>query len=423
MRNVSLVYLASYALSLLGNSIAAVALPLIVLQATGSVLAMGILSAATAIPAFLAGLVMGVVIDRVNRRTSSVATDLISASAVAALPIVDGVTGLNLGWFILFGVVGAVGDVPGLTARDALLPAIARDSGMSLERLIGIRESLAAFVVVVGPAAAGSLLALFDGPTVLWVTASTSLAAAMLTLLIPKRIGLISSVSDPGLPASSSSWGQLKDGWRVLFGGNRLLFAVTMLNLVMVTVVATLQGIVLPAHFVLIDQSGMFGFVLTAIAAGTLIGSGVYAVFHTRGSRRGWFVVGMLGTVVGIGIISLRASVQLILTGAFVLGIMSGLLGGVLGVLMIEYIPEDMRGRIMGTQNSLMMIAAPAGILTAALVIHLTSLATTGIAVAVVWGLAALVALVSPSLRNLGTGQNLAGVSAGDGDKVLTHEE
>ena len=87
MKLIPAAYLSSYLLSLLGNSIAAIALPLILLQTTGSVLGAGALAAATAVPALLAGLLMGVVIDRINRRTASVVTDLISAASMAALPL------------------------------------------------------------------------------------------------------------------------------------------------------------------------------------------------------------------------------------------------------------------------------------------------------------------------------------------------
>lgn len=69
MRLIPAAYLASYLLSLLGHSIAGVALPLIVLQVTGTALGAGAGAVAAAIPAVLAGLFMGVVIDRINRRT------------------------------------------------------------------------------------------------------------------------------------------------------------------------------------------------------------------------------------------------------------------------------------------------------------------------------------------------------------------
>jgi MFS family permease len=404
MRPVPVLYLASYALSLLGNSIAAVVFPLIVLQMTGSLLSTGVLVASTALPAFLAGLFAGVVIDRVNRRTSSVVSDLISAASIAALPIVDLITGLNLGWFVLFGIIGAFGDVPGMTAREAMLPAIVRHSGLPAERLIGIRESISALVIIVGPAAAGTLMVLFEGSTVLWITAATSLAAALLTLLIPRRVGALRAIPGDagaaGVPAGSV-WAQLREGWGVLFRSNRALRAVTLLSLAMVAVLTALQGMLLPAHFALINQPEQPGFVLTAIAAGTLVGGGLYAVLGARGRRRTWFIVGLSGTVLGIGVVAVLPAVPVLFAGAFVFGFSSGLFGSLIGVLMLEGIPEQMRGRIMGTQNSLMMIAAPVGMVAVAVLGEQFGLRTAGICVAAVWLVAALVALIAPVLRTL----------------------
>jgi len=404
MRPVPVLYLASYVLSLLGNSIAAVVFPLIVLQMTGSLLSTGILVAATALPAFLAGLFAGVVIDRINRRTSSVVADLISAAAIAALPIVDLITGLDLGWFILFGIIGAFGDVPGMTAREAMLPAILRQSTLTAEKLIGLRESLAALVIIVGPAAAGTLMVLFEGTTVLWITAGTSLAAALLTLFIPRGVGALLPAPHRGsqdAPAALSVWAELVAGWRVLFQSNRPLRAVTLLSLAMVAVLTALQGLLLPAHFAFIAQPGLLGFVLTAIAAGTIVGGGLYAVFGARGRRRSWFAVGLIGTVAGIGVVAVLPALPVLFAGAFLFGFSSGLFGSLIGVLMLEGIPEQMRGRIMGTQNSLMMLAAPVGMVAVAILGEQFGLRTAGICVAAAWLVAAIVALAAPALRTL----------------------
>jgi len=437
MRTVPTLYLASYALSVLGNSIAAVALPLLVLQTTGSLLSTGTLAAATAIPAFLAGLLAGVVIDRVNRRSSSIVTDLVSAASIAALPLVDLATGLNLGWFVLFGIVGAVGDVPGLTAREAMLPAIVRHGSLTAERLIGLREGIGALVMLVGPASAGTLMSVFDGSTVLWITAGTSLAAALLTMLIPRRVGVIPGVGGaasalgvsaglaPGRlsPArwllgrgrtghgrSGRGWSgrpaaaafrELAEGWRVLFRTNRFVRAVTLLNLMMIVALSSLQGLVLPAHFALIEEPGMLGFVLTALAGGSLLGGVVYAWLARAGARRRWFVVGVIGTVIGIGVIGVLPPLAVLFAGAFVLGISAGMFGSLIGVLMIEAIPEQMRGRIMGTQNSLMMLAAPVGMVLVSLVGAHVDLRTAGIVVAVLWAVTGICALATPALRQL----------------------
>ena len=398
MKLIPFAYLASYLLSLLGNSLAGIALPLIVLQVTGSALGAGAVAAATAVPAVFAGLLMGVVIDRINRRTSSVVTDLISAGAVAALPLIDVVSGLNLGWFILFGVLGSLGDVPGMTARDALLPAIVRHGGISSERLMGLREGLGAIALLIGPALAGTLMVVFSGSTVLWITAATSLAAALITLLIPREVGDIEATRPDA--AASSGWVQLRDGWRVLFG-NPFLLVTTTLSVISVLVLAALQALILPVYFTGEGQPGMLGFVLTALAAGMLVGVTLYALAGTRGRRRGWFLWGMIGTTVGLGVLASLASVWIVFAGAFLVGLASGLFSSLIGVLMIERIPEEMRGRIMGTQNAITTAAPPLGIVAAAVLTEFAGVGGAAAVVTSVWLVALALGVWAPSLRTL----------------------
>lgn len=400
MKVIPVTYLSSYFLSLLGNSIAGVALPLIVLQITGSALGAGAVAVATAVPAVLAGLLMGVVIDRINRRTSSVVTDLVSAASVAALPLVDMISGLSLGWFILFGIVGSLGDVPGMTAREALLPAIVRHGGISAERLIGLRETLGAVGLLLGPAAAGTLMVLFDGSTVLWITATTSLLAALLTLLIPHRVGSIVTSDGAAAQSTGTGWSQLRDGWRTLYR-SPFLVATTLLSVISVIVLAALQGLILPVYFTLKETPGLLGFVLTALAAGLLAGGITYAAAGARGRRRSWFVVGLIGTMVGFAAISTLISVWVVLVGAFIVGLASGLFSSVIGVLMIERIPEQLRGRVMGTQNAMMTAAPAIGIGAAAILTEFSSVTTAAIAVSIVWLIAVLTGVLARPLRNL----------------------
>ncbi|KAA9150981.1 MFS transporter [Microbacterium lushaniae] len=416
MRLIPFAYLASYLLSLLGNSIAGVALPLIVLQVTGSALGAGAVAAATAVPAVLAGLLMGVVIDRINRRTSSVLTDLVSAAAVAALPLIDMLSGLSLGWFILFGIVGSLGDVPGMTARDALLPAIVRHSGLASERLVGIRESLGAVALLLGPAAAGTLMVLFEGSTVLWITAATSLAAALLTLLIPHHVGDIVVTAEGEATAAGSGWVQLRLGWRVLLR-SRFLTVTTALSVVSVIVLASLQGLILPVYFTLLEQPGMLGFVLTALAAGMLVGGTIYAIAGARGRRRAWFLAGVFGSALGFVLIAALSSEWVVFGGAFVVGLSSGLFASLMGVLMIERVPEQMRGRIMGTQNAILTAAPAFGILTAAVLTEYAGVNVAAIALVSVGLIALGLSVFAPSLRNL----EPESAEAGTGGAAVIH--
>ncbi|MDR6201262.1 MFS family permease [Microbacterium sp. SORGH_AS428] len=396
MTVIPVAYLASTFLSLLGNSIAAVALPLIVLQVTGSVLGAGAVAAATAVPAILAGLFAGVIIDRVNRRTASIASDVISALAVAALPVVDLVWGLNLGWFVILGIVGALGDVPGMTARETLLPAIVRHGRWSAERLIGVREALGAIAILLGPALAGVLLVMLDGAGVLWVTAATSFAAALITLLLPRRIG---ALADSAV-SHTNGWSQLREGWRVL-AGSRFLVVTTSLSLLSVLVLASMQALILPVYFTLEGEPGLLGLVLSALAAGMLVGGALYAVAGTRGSRRGWFLTGLLGSTAGFALIGALPSVWVVLAGAAVVGLAAGVFNSLIGVLMIERIPEALRGRILGTQNAVLTAAPPVGIVLAAVLTEYAGVDTAAVLLASVWLIALVVGIAARSLRSL----------------------
>lgn len=393
----SVLYLGSYFVSVLGNSIAAIALPLIVLQATGSAMSAGWVAAATAVPAVLAGLFMGVVIDRINRVTSSVVTDLVSAASIAALPIVDGLVGLEVGWFVLFGVIGSLGDVPGMTAREALLPRIARSSSLSTERLIGLRESLGAISLLIGPAVAGLLMALFEGSTVLWITAGTSFLAALLTLGIPRSVG-----RTDGVPATAplGAWREFVEGWQLLTR-TRLVAMVTGLSLLSVMVLSAFQALILPVHFTLIDRPGLLGFVLTSIAAGLLVGSGLYVAFADRLARRTWLVTGLLVSSVGFVVIGLLPPTWLLFGAGFVLGLGSGLCGALLGLLTISAVPERALGRVMGTQNALVTAAAPAAILLAAVTIEHVSLTAAAAGFVALWVVTSVVAVAGSVLRDL----------------------
>lgn len=418
MRIAPVAYLASYLLSLLGNSIAGVALPLIVLQVTGSVLGAGVVAAATAVPAVLAGLFMGVVIDRIDRRTASVVTDLVSAGSIAALPIVDLTLGLDLGWFIVLGILGSLGDVPGMTAREALLPAVIRHSGVSAERMVGTREALGAVALILGPAAAGTLMVLFEGSTVLWITAATSAAAAVVTLLIPRRVGSVGAAARAEAAGTVSAgarapggWSMLRDGWRHLFR-TPFLLVTTAMSLVSVFVLSALQGLVLPVYFTAEQRPEMLGFVLTALAVGMLVGGALFAAAGGRMPRRWCLLVGLAGNGLGFALIATVASTVTVFAGAAVVGLSSGLFGSLIGVLMIERIPEEMRGRVMGTQNALMTAAPALGIVVAAVLTEASGVAVAALVVVSPWIVVLGLGLFARSLRTLEpiTGSESTGV-------------
>lgn len=396
MSPVALAYLGSHFLSLLGNGILAVALPLIVLQSTGSPLSVGAVSAATAVPALLVGLCAGIVLDRVNRRSCSILADLISAGAVVAIPLVDLIWGLNMAWFIALAIVGSFGDVPGMTARQVLVPAVARHTGVPLERLVGLRQSMTSIALVIGPAAAGTLLSLFDGSTVLFATAATSAAAALLTTAMPHRLGAVDTDAD----LRESLWTQLSSG-AVALRHSRFLTGTVGLTAGLAVTIGGLQGLVLPLYFSNISRADLLGFVLTALAVGMFFGTTIFAAIGTKFSRAFWVTSALIGSTVGFLLIATLVSPAVVFAGAALFGVANAALGAVLGVLQAERIPDAVRGRVLSLQNAFLTVAAPAGIGLAGIVAQHGSPVTAGLAVFGIWLVVATAVVVSRALTDV----------------------
>ncbi|GAA2693401.1 MFS transporter [Actinosynnema pretiosum subsp. pretiosum] len=385
-------YLLSHALSMLGNSVAAVALPWLVLVRTGDAAVAGLIAAVSALPVLVAAVAGGLVVDRFGRRRTSVGADLASALAVAALPLVDQVSGLTVTWFLVLGVAGALFDVPGMTAREALAPDVASAAGVGLEKLAGLREGVSGIVVVVGPALAGGALVLLDPASVLWMTAGCSALAAAVTATLPARVGAGSGEASEGVRRD------LGAGFRVL-AGDRVLLTATCVVTASLLVLAPLQNVLLPVHMVALDAPGGYGLVIAFLAVGGIAGSIAYSTLGARLSRRSVFVLTQAVTALGTVGLALLPPTPLLLAAAVLTGFGAGPLQAMVLVLVSERVPDRFRGRVLGLQNSATLTAVPLGTLVGGVLIEGVGLRETGVVLAVVWCAVAVGALVAPALR------------------------
>ncbi len=402
-------FVLSSALSLLGNSVAAVVLPLILLARTGDALAAGTLALVCAVPQMLVGLLGGALLDRVNRRNVSVVSDLVSAASIALLPIVDMVWGLSFGWFVVLGLLGAIGDIPGMTARDTLLPAVVRRDGIDLQRFLGVSQSLESLVTIVGPALAAVLIGFAGDASALWVTAALSCAAALVTLTLPRSVGRTGNEEKTfGRTADSRSQGivaaaraSLRDGVHVLFKSDKLLRASMLLSFGIIMVMGSFQGLVLPVHFTEIGRPELLGYVLSAMSAGLLVGSLGYTALALRLRRRTWFALSLLGMAAGVAVMGLLPGYPVLLAGAVVLGISAGPASALLGFFAFDRIPEANRGSALGTQNALVLVVAPVAVFLTSMVVEAAGAAVGALVLVGCWLAVTVWALGARSLRKM----------------------
>lgn len=398
----TLPFVASSSFSLLGNSIAGVVLPLVLLAKTGDALAAGALAIICAIPQVLAGVFGGALLDRFNRRDLSVVSDLISAASIAALPIIDATVGLSFGWFVVCGIVGAVGDIPGMTARDTLLPTVIEHDKLDLQRFMGVSQSIDNLVVIVGPAIASMGMGFLGAANTLWLTAALSFVAAMTTLFVPRAVGIppkAGHIQGAGLVRTAVQ--STKEGMRVLFKSDAVLRASVVLGMLIVIVMGSYQGMVLPVFFTQENAPTLLGYVLSAMSVGALVGSLGYAKFAYAMKRRTWYAVSFVGMAIGVAALGSLASYGVILAGAAMLGLFSGPVSALFGYFVYGLTPDEHRGAALGTQNSMLLVVAPIAVFATSIVIEIVGVGMTSLVLALGWILLTVYALAMKAMREI----------------------
>ena len=381
-------YLTATATSLFGNASIAIVLPWLVLERTGDPALAGTVAAVSALPAAIAAFAGGHLIDKVGRRRMSVLADIGSAVSVAALAIVDAAVGLDVFWFIALGVLGALFDVPGMTARETLLANVSETSGVPLDKIASLRGMLFGLSFLAGPALAGWLLTVLPSISVVWITAACSGLAALAIGVMP----LLSSA--PAEHHDSSPLAGL-----TLIRNSRPLLALLTISLASVALVGPLLSIVLPAHFTALAAPGLLGLTLSAYAVGTMVGSGIYGWAFAGRRWAAWVTANLLYAASGILIATLDGF-WLIAAGMVAAGLGSGLLQPISTVVLTEQVPDALRGRVFGTYSALAMVATPVGLGMMAAVLAGADLRVGAWVLAAGWVLVSAYALVAPGLRS-----------------------
>ena len=358
--NAAYLYLGATFLSAFGNAIANVIWPWLVLQRTGDPAAAGLVTTCIVLPSAAFALIGGNLIDRFGRKRMSIISDIISAASVIALITVDATTGLTMAWFIALGIIGAVGDVPGMAARTALVGDISERSGKSLDWLAGANQSIMWVCYLVGPALAGVLLGQLPITWILWLTAACSGIAALMTWVI--------RLNAHHAPAEHSSVRGTITVWRDVVK-HPMLRPILVVEIVIAMAVFPYLMVILPAHFTHTNSPTTMGFALSSYAVGMIAGSIVIAAVGERLRRNLLWLVAIGATAMGFLGVACLAVTTIVVVGMFAAGCGNGILRPIGTVVVTENVPETIRGRVFSLFSALDSFAGPIGLMatTAAL--------------------------------------------------------
>jgi MFS family permease len=343
-------------ISLLGDRIHQVALAFVVLNATGSPIAVGAIFLVATLPNLLFGPIAGTFVDRWDHREVMIVSDLLRAGLVLLIPIAA-VTNLAFVYPLVFLVTTV--SIFFRPAKGAILPRlIPADDLIAGNSAMWIAET---FADIGGYVIAGLFVALLGSqlPLAFWADSVTYVASAILiaTISIAPIRRATGEVAGEVAGRGADFFGELREGWRFLRGE-----AVILANTLQATVGQFMLGIFLALTPVYAQQS---------VDAGTLDASTAYSFIEGAigaGNLVGGFVIGLIGTRIALGRMIILGYAW---TGACVAGLaLTGNLGLAIGLsfgagvgnlafvipsqtLIQKRTPPELMGRLLGLRFSM----------------------------------------------------------------------
>lgn len=370
--------LVGHAVSMTGNMITIIALPLYVLGETGSAAATGITGFFATLPIVLGGVFGGVLVDRVGYRRASIAADLLSAVTILLVPVLSSTVGLPFPVLLALVFLSGLLDTPGQGARDALLPEVALTAGVPLERAVGMFEATERGARLVGAPLAGLLVALVGPLPVLALDAATFVvSSAAVARLVPRDVDARVQ-ADPGVVPRSGYWRSLGEGLRFVTR-DPLLCAFVALLVLTNAIDAAKTTVLLPVYADReLGGALAFGLLVGTMGGGALIGSLVFGAVGHRLPRRPTFALAF--ALAGAPpFLALAAGLPLpaLLGITAVSGLCAGALNPLIGTVKLERIPPNMRARANGLIQAGAWAGVPLGALGGGLAVESLGLTRT----------------------------------------------
>jgi len=368
-------YFGGQLISQLGSAFTMFALPLLVYKTTGSATGLAITTVANFTPYLLFGLVLGAIVDRVDRRRLMRLTDWTRAGVIAVLPILA-LLGTLHPWQIYIvafvqstlGILFDCGEfaaIPSLVSRDSLVVANGRIQATNYAGR------------TLGPALAGVMVLIMSPADLLFVDAA-SFAVSALTLSIIRT----SFNTEPRSKPPKKLREDVMVGLRYVWNNPLLRTISAMMALINFVAITESTQLVLFGHRVLHASNAEIAWLYAAGACGVVLVSGTAGTIR----RHITFAPCVLGGLMISGLTAAAMAAIGSYPAALILWAASSGFGLLLNInttaLRQAIVPSELYGRVVSIAGVLAWSGIPLGALAGSAAISLTgSVATVYIAV------------------------------------------
>jgi len=375
-----------------------ITIPWMILERTDSPAFAGLVAAMSALPGILVSPIGGWMVDRIGRRRVSVGADLLSSLSVAAFPIVGATFGLSNPSILLIALLGATFDPAGYTARKTLLTDVAKASDADLDHLNGIHDGIVGVAWILGPAVGAGLIASVGAVNSFWVSAALFIIAALAISFL--RVGDAAKESRETAEASGAETdSSMRVGIKTLWD-DKVLRTLSVALLIIAAVYLPTEAVVLPTYFEDVDNPSGLGFVISALAAGSAVGSFGYGWISARMKRRTLIRLILLGSAVSIIPMAFLPPLSVLMLAGFLLGLSWGPYNPLISTLVQQRVPAHLQGRVFGVQTAVFYAAPPLGMVLAGLAVESYGIKATYIVLAGVLSVTSILVLLTRALRS-----------------------
>ena len=354
-------------ISLFGNAILRFALPLYLLNETGSAALFGVVSACAFIPMIVLGPVGGIFADRVNKRNIMVVLDFSTALLVLATIFLLGkmnlVALLLCALFILYGINGAY-----QPAVQASIPVLL--SGEQIMQGNAVINLVSSFASLIGPVIGGALFGFYGIMPILYVSVVCFLLSATMEIFI--------QIPFEKKPVKGNifaiGFGDLKESFQYMYREQPVIMqfslAIAAINMILSALVIIGLPVIVTQMLDFDSETAnrLYGYAEGVMAMGSLCGGMGAGLFAGKLKAKSGYLLLFYDalTLIPIGIaimlpMPVMLSYGIILVSCFVMMFLATLFSIQIMSYLQMIVPENLIGKVISCAMCIGMCASPIG--------------------------------------------------------------
>ncbi|QWI16839.1 MFS transporter [Bacillus wiedmannii] len=350
-------------ISRIGDSVYTFALPWIAYQLTGSAVIMSSLFAINILPIVLFGPLVGLIIDRYDRKKLLLVADITNIILVSLVPILHSLYLLEI-WHLyiiifILAVMSMLFDITTVT----VIPQIA---GASLTKANSFYQMVNQLASLFGPMIAGVLISFIGGFQLLWINVLSFIATLVAVMLLPSMKTVNKKYEDKNTLQNVLS--DLVNGFTWL-KNDRLNIALSFQAMIGIFGASAVLGVFM--YYLLSTlqlTSEQSGFNYSLIGIGGLLGSLIVVPLEKRLQRGLLIPLLLFAGVIGLTF-ALWSTYWLAPGIAFGIAMTCNIAWNTIVVTVRqETVPSNMQGRVLGFSRVLTRLAMPLGALVGGII-------------------------------------------------------